>query len=189
MTSRLERLLEIEETIRTGCYPSLESLCQQFSVKPSTIYDDIRILRERLGLKIQFDRNRNGYFNADPSKRLPEFELTKSDMVLIVAALNLLSNWFGGEGTRAKIKNLINKIADRTNNNFRNEITLLESVFKKRKIRISKDTSLPLNSFLKLVQLYLENKPFEIQYTSKNEIKTSHVLSSKQINIIQCRCR
>ena len=56
MRTRLERLLGIEEEIRSGRCPSLDSLCQLFSVKPRTIYEDIRILRERLGLKIQFDR-------------------------------------------------------------------------------------------------------------------------------------
>jgi predicted DNA-binding transcriptional regulator YafY len=77
--TRLERLVAIEERISNQKYPSMRALCQAFSVKPRTIYADIRLLRERFGIDIRFDRFRNGYFNASPGKRIPIGDLVEDD--------------------------------------------------------------------------------------------------------------
>ena len=112
MRTRLERLLGIEEEIRSGRCPSLDSLCQSFSVKPRTIYEDIRILRERLGLKIQFDRARNGYFNAEPGKRLPAFDLSLEEFVLLLMGSELLCASLGAD-FKPILRRILSKIYER----------------------------------------------------------------------------
>lgn len=98
MSTRLQRLIAIEREIRRGRYPSVERLCDLFSVKRRTIYDDIKILKEGLGLRIHFDRLKNGYYNADPLKQLPTFELTLTEVGLLACALRMFA-YFGKDHT------------------------------------------------------------------------------------------
>lgn len=95
MATRLERLLGIENVISSGSYPSLRDLCALFSVRPRTIYEDIRILRVDLGLDIQFDRSRNGYYNANPGAGLPSFDLSFDEFSLLVLASESLCGSLG----------------------------------------------------------------------------------------------
>lgn len=90
MASRLERLIRIEQQINQQRYPGVETLCRMFSVKPRTIFDDIRLLKQGMGLNIQFDRNRNGYYNAEPGNRLPLFDLTVDEMYALLVGCEIL---------------------------------------------------------------------------------------------------
>ncbi len=104
--------MAIEFAIRSRHYPSAEHLCQVFSVKVRTIYEDIRILRERLGLDIQYDRVRNGYYNADPSQRLPTFDLCCEELILLVIACKLICGSLGAP-FEPLVKQILVKIGER----------------------------------------------------------------------------
>jgi len=93
--TRLERLVAIEERISNNQYPNMRALCQAFNVKPRTIYADIRLLRERFGIDIRFDRFRNGYYNANPGKRIPIGDLVENDYLLMIAGCAILGASFG----------------------------------------------------------------------------------------------
>ena len=92
MVTRLQRLISIEREIRCGRYPSVTDFCSMFCVKPRTVYNDIRILRDELGSGIQFDRLRKGYYNPLPEQKIPLFELTRDEVRLLACALQLLFN-------------------------------------------------------------------------------------------------
>jgi predicted DNA-binding transcriptional regulator YafY len=110
--TRLERLVAIEERISNNQYPNMRALCQAFNVKPRTIYADIRLLRERFGIDIRFDRFRNGYYNANPGKRIPIGDLVEDDYLLIIAGCAILSASFG---TRMKsaLQNVVSNLGKR----------------------------------------------------------------------------
>ncbi len=95
MASRLERLVSIDAHIRAANFPSVEKLCHLFEVQPRTIYQDLRELREMFGLDIRFDRHRNGYYNANPSKQLPPLAMTYEEALLITLAINMLASSLG----------------------------------------------------------------------------------------------
>lgn len=95
MASRLERLVSIDAYIRAGKYPSVQKLCEMFEVQPRTIYQDLRELREMFGLDIQYDRERNGYYNAAPSRQLPPLAMTYEEALLITLAIEMLASSFG----------------------------------------------------------------------------------------------
>ena len=113
MPTRLERLIAIDCEIRSGRFPNVADLCQLFSVKPRTVYDDIKVLRERLGFDIRFDRLRNGYFNACPSRCLPAFELSQTEAVLLGTGLYLLVLSIDGRRERTELALLIRKVRQR----------------------------------------------------------------------------
>ena len=76
MPTRLERLVAIRHEIDSGRYPDVQKLCEMFEIQPRTLHQDLRMMREMMGMKIKHDRFRNGYYNEDPSKKLPTFDLT-----------------------------------------------------------------------------------------------------------------
>ncbi|MBZ0185856.1 MAG: WYL domain-containing protein [Candidatus Obscuribacterales bacterium] len=93
--SRLERLIAMEEEIRRGRYPNVDTFCRMFEIQPRTVYADIRELKERLGLEIEFDRFRNGYFNKDLKKQLPQFELSDGEVFALTVGKEMLSQYTG----------------------------------------------------------------------------------------------
>lgn len=123
MASRLERLVSIDAYIRAGNYPSVEKLCQLFEVQPRTIYQDLRELKEMFGLDIRFDRSRNGYFNADPSKQLPPLAMTYEEALLITLAIEMLANSLG-----ASFRGALARTADMLMANDDNQFAWLRDV-------------------------------------------------------------
>jgi len=109
MSTRLDRLLALERQIRSGGYPSIEVLCELFEVQPRTIYQDLKELREKFGLDIRFDRDKNGYFNADPDKSLPMATITREEMMLVIIAQEMLCE-YGGPSFRGLLSNALDKI-------------------------------------------------------------------------------
>lgn len=123
MSSRLERLLSIESEIRRGRYPSVEHLCSLFEIQPRTVYEDIRELRERLGLPIAYDRFRNGYYNRNPEKSLPQFDLDEMEILGLSLGKSLLSQFTGATYEpvlRAALNKVIDRLPDRTKAKYEN---------------------------------------------------------------------
>lgn len=90
MSSRLERLILLDQELRRGLYPSVERLCRLLEVQPRTLFQDLKDLRERLGLDIVFDRTRGGYYNASPEKTLPTFSLTDQELFSVILGAALI---------------------------------------------------------------------------------------------------
>lgn len=112
MSSRLERLLGMEHYIRKGTYPNVEALCQMFGVQPRTVYDDLRLLKQMVGLTIRFDRSHNGYYIENPEKALPSFELTDEELLGLALSKELLSA-YSRRTLEPLLASALDKIVDR----------------------------------------------------------------------------
>jgi hypothetical protein len=60
MPTRLERLVCIKQEIDRGGYPDVQKLCAMFEIQPRTLHEDIRMMREMMGLEIRHDKYHNG---------------------------------------------------------------------------------------------------------------------------------
>jgi predicted DNA-binding transcriptional regulator YafY len=134
--TRLERLVAIDERINSNRYPTMRVLCQSFNVKPRTIYADIRLLRERFGLDIRFDRFRNGYYNANPGKRIPIGDLVEDDYILLIAGCLALKSFFGTQ-VESVLSKVVSTMSKRLTFDLTDEQEHLERIF----IRSSKALS------------------------------------------------
>jgi predicted DNA-binding transcriptional regulator YafY len=126
VATRLERLLAIEDMIRKERYPSVDRLCDEFEVKARTVYEDLRMLREMRGLKILFDRARNGYYNSDPKQGLPSFELTQGEVFALTLGKEMLSQ-YTGTGFEPVLTSAIEKIVERLPDKIRMDVSDLKS--------------------------------------------------------------
>ncbi|CAN5510983.1 hypothetical protein BH10CYA1_BH10CYA1_52890 [soil metagenome] len=182
MRTRLERLLGIEDEITAGRYPSLENLCQIFSVKQRTVYDDIRILRERLGLDIQFDRARNGYFNANPKHRLPSFDLSPDEFVPLILGGELLCSSLG-PAFKPILQRALSKIYDRLAVRSRVSFDQLVSI---ARCQIKSTHYLKPDLLRDLFEACLENRSMDLSYydasggTKSSLVSAIHLMEFSQ---------
>lgn len=95
MSKSLERLIGIEREIRRGSYPNVRTLCEKFEVKPRTIYEDIRNLKEKFNLDIAFDRFKDGYYLRDKDRKLPLFDLNESELTSLALSTKIATNHAG----------------------------------------------------------------------------------------------
>src|ERR1700722_15827004 len=112
MSTKLERVLAIDGEIRRGGFPSLNDLCQRFEVAERTMHEDIRYLKERLNLDIQFDRARNGYYIGNPDQALPSFELTSGEVFALTLGKELLSLYVG-TSFESVLRSALEKVSER----------------------------------------------------------------------------
>jgi predicted DNA-binding transcriptional regulator YafY len=112
MSTKLERVLAIDSDICRGRYPSVTDLCQRFEVSERTLHEDIRFLRENLAREIDFDHLKNGYFNSNPEKRLPAFELSSGEVFALTLGKELLSQYIG-TSFEPTLRSALEKISER----------------------------------------------------------------------------
>lgn len=113
MSSRLERLLAIEAYLRSGTFPTVSKICALFEVQQRTVYQDLKILRESFGLDVRYDRHRNGYYNANPEKRLPPMALSEREAKLLLLAIETLCQ-LGGASFRGALAGVVDLVANGT---------------------------------------------------------------------------
>lgn len=92
--------------------PSVELFCELFENSERTVLDDIRFLKERVGMKIEFDRSRGGYVNTAPAQKLPKFELTEGELFALTLGKDMLTE-YGGTTFEPVLEAAIEKISER----------------------------------------------------------------------------
>lgn len=160
MSTRLERVCRIDAEIRRGTYPSVKKLCDMFEVQERTLYDDIRFLKDRMGQDIEFDRSKAGYFNKNPEKTLPSFELTNAEVFALTIGKDMLSA-YTGTSFEPILKSALEKIYQRLPGKVEVNIEELRSM-----IRFKPNPLTPVNrkAFLDLNRACEKNLPTELKY-------------------------
>jgi len=79
------RIIWLHERMKGGSYPNAQREAERFEISETQAHRDIRLMREKLGAPLAFDRQRNGfYYTCDYS--LPDF-VRSSDTEDSVAAI------------------------------------------------------------------------------------------------------
>jgi proteasome accessory factor B len=91
----LNRFQEIFHAIKTNRYPNRTQLARSIEVTTKTIQRDLDYMRYQLGLPIEFDYARGGYYFTKPTTDLPLFQLTESELVSVFVAQKALEAYRG----------------------------------------------------------------------------------------------
>src|SRR5215471_6544315 len=91
----LNRFQEIFHAIKTNRYPNRTQLARSIEVTTKTIQRDLDYMRYQLGLPIEFDYARGGYYFTRPINDLPLFQLTESELVSVFVAQKALEAYRG----------------------------------------------------------------------------------------------
>lgn len=95
MSSKLDRLVQIDALIQSGGYPSVADFCRRFEVAERTVRSDLAYLRERMNAPLAYDRGRGGYVYTDPTFRLPTLIATEGELLAFFLTAELARRYLG----------------------------------------------------------------------------------------------
>jgi predicted DNA-binding transcriptional regulator YafY len=95
MSLRLERIMAMDATIRSGRYPNVHTFMDRFEVSERTVRGDLAFMRDRLNAPISFDRSRNGYYYTDPNWVLPSLFVTEGELLAFFLSVELARRYLG----------------------------------------------------------------------------------------------
>ncbi|WP_218080952.1 helix-turn-helix transcriptional regulator [Anthocerotibacter panamensis] len=87
---QFERLLQLDDLIRSGQAETVKQLAQSLEVSERTIHTNLNFLRDRLHAPIEYDRRR-GYLYSDPAWRLPLVPLTQGELFALMLGSRMLT--------------------------------------------------------------------------------------------------
>ena len=88
----LDRMMQIHESIKRGNYPNATSLAQKLEVTTKTIHRDIRFMRDRWELPIEFDAAYNGYKYTRDVDSFPMLKINEGELFALLIAEKALQN-------------------------------------------------------------------------------------------------
>lgn len=91
----LERMQRIHQALHAGGFPNAATLAGDLEVTTKTIYRDVDFMRDRLGLPIDFDNLRKGYFYTEEVSAFPTFQITEGELFALIVAEKALQQYRG----------------------------------------------------------------------------------------------
>src|SRR5262245_50148694 len=91
----LERMLRIHQVIQSGAYPTALTLSEELEVSAKSIHRDLEFMRDRLGMPLQFDRARFGYYYTEEVKSFPSLQITEGELFALLVAEKALQQYRG----------------------------------------------------------------------------------------------
>ncbi|HVM50175.1 MAG TPA: WYL domain-containing transcriptional regulator [Candidatus Acidoferrum sp.] len=91
----LERMLRIHQALKGGGYPNAASLARQLEVSSKSIHRDLEFMRDRLGLPIEYDPTRFGYYYSEEVENFPTIQFTEGELFALVVAEKALQQYRG----------------------------------------------------------------------------------------------
>jgi predicted DNA-binding transcriptional regulator YafY len=107
---RMNRILMVDEAIRSGSYPSVAKLAQRIEVNPRTIERDIEYLRDMYEAPIEYDRTRKGYYYTEPNFFVKSVVLTEGEL-FSVALFDHLLELYDNTPLAETLRRIFGKIA------------------------------------------------------------------------------
>lgn len=91
----LERMMRIHQAISAGKYPNATKLAAEIEVVTKTIHRDIEFMRDRLGLPIEYDGRKYGYYYTEEVSAFPTLQITEGELVALLIAEKALQQYRG----------------------------------------------------------------------------------------------
>lgn len=116
MSRQLERLLAIDDLLRSTAYQTSISLAECLEVSERTVRSDLAFLRDRFGAPLEFTKKR-GWRYTDPTWRLPSISLSKGELFALTLGARMLESYAGSayeKELRSSIERLSERLPDRT---------------------------------------------------------------------------
>lgn len=108
---RTHRIIQIDKWIRSGSYPSVQQMEDEYGVSKRTILRDIEFLKDRYNAPVVADRTRKGYYYTDPTFMIQNVLLTEGDLFTVSTVMPLMEQ-YKNTPLEASFKNIMSKIAE-----------------------------------------------------------------------------
>ncbi|NJK35262.1 MAG: transcriptional regulator [Oscillatoriales cyanobacterium SM2_2_1] len=111
MDRKLERLLNLDQLLRSGERHTASTLAAHLEVSERTVHYDLDLLRDRFRAPIESDREK-GYYYSDPKWRLDTIPLTKGELFALTLGARMLQS-YAGSAYEPELKSAIEQLSRR----------------------------------------------------------------------------
>ncbi|MCC6231762.1 MAG: WYL domain-containing protein [Verrucomicrobiales bacterium] len=91
----VERMMRIHALLHAGEFPNAPSLSSALEVCVKTVRRDLQFMRDRMGLPIDFDTERNGYFYTEEVDAFPSLQISEGELFALMVAEKALQQYRG----------------------------------------------------------------------------------------------
>ena len=88
-------MLKIHAALQSGELPNATGLSSQLEVSTKSVYRDLEFMRDRLGLPVEFDGTRNGYYYREPVAGFPTLQISEGELLAVLVAEKALQQYRG----------------------------------------------------------------------------------------------
>jgi proteasome accessory factor B len=88
-------MLRIHQALSSGKYPNATTLSREVEVASKTIHRDIEFMRDRLGLPIEYDASRAGFYYTEEVSGFPNVQITEGELFALIVAEKALQQYRG----------------------------------------------------------------------------------------------
>src|SRR3954471_23446967 len=107
----LERMMRIHSQLKAGDFPNCRKIADELEVSTKTIQRDIDFMRDRLGLPIEYDPLRVGFYYTEEVASFPSIEVSEGEVAALFVAQKALAQYKGTPFERP-LRSAFRKIAD-----------------------------------------------------------------------------
>src|SRR4051794_29950597 len=107
----LERMMRIHGQLKAGDFPNCRKIADELEVSTKTIQRDIDFMRDRLGLPIEYDPLRFGFYYTEEVASFPSIEVSEGEVAALFVAQKALAQYKGTPFERP-LRSAFRKIAD-----------------------------------------------------------------------------
>ena len=88
-------MLRIHRIVQSGSYPNATTLARELEVCTKSVHRDLEFMRDRLGLPLEFDRQRNGYHYTQEVNAFPTLQITEGELFALLVAEKAVQQYRG----------------------------------------------------------------------------------------------
>jgi predicted DNA-binding transcriptional regulator YafY len=106
----LARMMRLHQALTEGGFPNCTALAAEFEVVPKTIQRDIDFMRDQLGLPIEYDATRFGFYYSEPVGGFPTMQVSEGELLALFVAQKALAQ-YQGSSFAAPLRAAFDKLA------------------------------------------------------------------------------
>jgi proteasome accessory factor B len=85
----------IHQKLTEGNYPNCQNLGRDLEVSSKTVMRDVEFMRDRLGLPLEYDAVRHGFYYSSPVRDFPVMKVTQGEVAALLLAQKSLDQFRG----------------------------------------------------------------------------------------------
>ena len=90
-----ERMMYIHEQVKNSAFPNCAAVAKHFETSRRTILRDIQFMGIGMGLPIEYDKQKHGFYYSKPVEDFPGVTLSESELFAILVAQKAIANYKG----------------------------------------------------------------------------------------------
>lgn len=110
MSSKLNRIIQMDRLIRCNTYPDVATFRQQFEVSERTVHNDLDFFRDSLRAPLAYDRGRRGYYYTDSTWNLPAILVSEGELLAFFLSIEVTRRYLGTT-FEEPLRNAVEKLA------------------------------------------------------------------------------